>query len=102
MSSFVGMTGEASTPSKRIITLEECKKHVHETDCWLIIHGKVYDITKFVDEHPGGFDILLSSTGVNQFPPCNLNKTLGYYLLSMNFIWRLCIMNSAGLHLGYD
>ena len=25
--------------------------------------GKVYDVTKFLDEHPGGFDIILSNTG---------------------------------------
>jgi NAD(P)H-flavin reductase len=39
-------------------TMEEVSKHDKEGDCWLVIHDKVYDITKFVDEHPGGYIIL--------------------------------------------
>ncbi len=44
-------------------TLEEVKKHTTDKDCWLVIHGKVYDVTEFLEEHPGGFDIMLTSTG---------------------------------------
>lgn len=47
----------------RVITLDECQKHTTEDNCWLVIHGKVYDVSEFLDEHPGGFDIVLSSTG---------------------------------------
>ncbi|CAA0813055.1 Cytochrome b5 isoform E [Striga hermonthica] len=32
-------------------------------DCWLIISGKVYDVTPFMDDHPGGDEVLLSATG---------------------------------------
>jgi len=39
-------------------TMEEVSKHNVEGDCWLVISDKVYDITKFVDEHPGGYIIL--------------------------------------------
>ncbi|KAK9843402.1 hypothetical protein WJX81_000599 [Elliptochloris bilobata] len=48
---------------EQLISLEEVKKHTKEEDCWLVIHGRVHDVTKFLDEHPGGFDIILSSTG---------------------------------------
>lgn len=34
-------------------TLEELKEHTTESDCWLAIHGKVYNVTDFLDEHPG-------------------------------------------------
>jgi cytochrome b involved in lipid metabolism len=34
-------------------TLEELKQHTTETDCWLAINGKVYNVTDFLDEHPG-------------------------------------------------
>lgn len=44
-------------------TLEECAKHSTEKDCWLVIHGKVYDVTEFLDEHPGGYDIVVANTG---------------------------------------
>ncbi|KAH8343151.1 hypothetical protein KR059_005754 [Drosophila kikkawai] len=31
--------------------------------CWLIIKGNVYDVTKFLSEHPGGSDVLLEYGG---------------------------------------
>ena len=49
----------------RTITLKECQEHVREDDCWLVINGKVLDVTEFMDEHPGGLDILLQSTGAS-------------------------------------
>lgn len=52
-----------TTPTKKPYTLADLKAHVSEASCWVLIHGKVYDVTPFLDEHPGGFDIILSSTG---------------------------------------
>ncbi|XP_017043074.1 cytochrome b5 [Drosophila ficusphila] len=31
--------------------------------CWLIIKGNVYDVTKFLSEHPGGSEALLEYAG---------------------------------------
>eukprot|EP01062_Namystynia_karyoxenos_P070266 TRINITY_DN65657_c0_g1_i1.p1 TRINITY_DN65657_c0_g1~~TRINITY_DN65657_c0_g1_i1.p1 ORF type:complete len:575 (+),score=105.53 TRINITY_DN65657_c0_g1_i1:75-1799(+) len=31
--------------------------------CWTVIYGKVYDVTNFLDEHPGGDEILLRHAG---------------------------------------
>ncbi len=42
-----------ATPSRRIITLAELSAHSTEKDCWIAIHGKVYDVTNFLDSHPG-------------------------------------------------
>ena len=30
---------------------------------WAVIHDKVYDITNFLDEHPGGEEILIENAG---------------------------------------
>ena len=49
--------------STTVYTQEECSKHRSEKDCWLVIHGKVYDVTKFLDEHPGGYDIVVAASG---------------------------------------
>lgn len=38
-------------------------RHTKHTDCWFVIDGKVYDVTKFLDEHPGGEEILVDSSG---------------------------------------
>ncbi|KAG0461076.1 hypothetical protein HPP92_021373 [Vanilla planifolia] len=39
---------------KEVYTLSEVKNHSSREDCWLIINGKVYDVTKFLEDHPGG------------------------------------------------
>ncbi len=39
-------------------TLEDVTKHAVPTDCWLVASAKVYDVTSFVDKHPGGEKIL--------------------------------------------
>lgn len=41
--------------------MEEISKHKSETDAWVVVDGVVYDITRFVDTHPGGVEVDLSS-----------------------------------------
>lgn len=58
------MTADSTTASKQAVySLAQCAQHRSEKDCWLIIHGKVYDVTKFLDEHPGGYDIVVAASG---------------------------------------
>jgi cytochrome b involved in lipid metabolism len=45
------------------ITLEEVKKHSSATDCWAVISGSVYDLTKWAELHPGGPAIIRSLCG---------------------------------------
>ncbi|XP_075521126.1 cytochrome b5, seed isoform-like [Primulina tabacum] len=42
-------------------TFSEVSEHNTNKDCWLIINGKVYDVTKFLEDHSGGDEVLLSS-----------------------------------------
>ncbi|MEM5948106.1 cytochrome b5-like heme/steroid binding domain-containing protein [Spirochaetia bacterium 38H-sp] len=39
-------------------TMEEVKQHADAGECWLVIDDKVYDLTEFVNMHPGGKAIL--------------------------------------------
>ena len=45
------------------LTLEEVKKHDSPNDCWLIISGKVYEVSNYAKFHPGGKDIFYSLCG---------------------------------------
>lgn len=33
---------------------EIVKRHNSEEDCWIIVRGKVYDVTYYLNTHPGG------------------------------------------------
>lgn len=41
----------------KTFTAEEVAQHSGRDDLWFVIHGKVYDITNFMDEHPGGEEV---------------------------------------------
>lgn len=45
--------------------LEEVKKHDNQNELWMVIHNNVYDVTDFIDEHPGGAEILFDCGGVD-------------------------------------
>ena len=41
------------------------RTHNTSADCWIVIRGKVYDVSQYLSSHPGGADIILSSAGKN-------------------------------------
>ncbi|CAH1780457.1 unnamed protein product, partial [Owenia fusiformis] len=47
----------------KVYTLEEVKKHNNGKSSWIILHDKVYDVTRFLEEHPGGEEVLLEQSG---------------------------------------
>ncbi|GMH44926.1 hypothetical protein BSKO_12883 [Bryopsis sp. KO-2023] len=52
-----------------VITLEQCAEHTSRDSCWLAIDGKVYDVTEFLDDHPGGDDIIVEHAGKDATEP---------------------------------
>ncbi|KAK8754323.1 hypothetical protein OTU49_015612 [Cherax quadricarinatus] len=52
-------------PSTRVFTLAEVLTHKKSDSCWIVIHDRVYDVTKFLDEHPGGEEVLLEQAGTD-------------------------------------
>ncbi|XP_015588199.1 cytochrome b5-like [Cephus cinctus] len=47
----------------QIFTHDEVTRHNKEKDLWMIIHEGVYDLTKFLKEHPGGEEVLINLAG---------------------------------------
>uniref|UniRef100_A0A2N9H9Z2 Cytochrome b5 heme-binding domain-containing protein n=1 Tax=Fagus sylvatica TaxID=28930 RepID=A0A2N9H9Z2_FAGSY len=49
--------------SRRHISQEKLGKHNKRGDLWISIQGKIYDVTDWAKEHPGGEAPLLSLAG---------------------------------------
>jgi cytochrome b involved in lipid metabolism len=56
--------------STRCYTAEDVGRHNKAEDVWIILKGKVYDVTPYVNEHPGGAAILRNAGG---------DSTKGFY-----------------------
>lgn len=44
---------EENTPRENF-TLTEVALHANEQDCWMVLRGKVYNVTEHLPRHPGG------------------------------------------------
>ncbi|KAH7636337.1 cytochrome b5-like protein [Dermatophagoides farinae] len=44
-------------------TLAQVSEHWQTNDCWVVVEDLVYDITEFLDEHPGGQYIVMEHAG---------------------------------------
>ena len=47
------------------ITKEELEKHNNPQDLWLVIDNKVYDVTEYMNKHPGGKNSILKHAGTD-------------------------------------
>ncbi|KAM5263332.1 cytochrome b5 type B [Ctenodactylus gundi] len=57
--------GPGDDTSVTYYRLEEVAKHNTLEELWMVIHGRVYDVTLFLKEHPGGEEVLLEQAGVD-------------------------------------
>lgn len=48
---------------RKQIALDEVAYHDTMNDCWIVLYDRVYDITNFLELHPGGHDVLLEHAG---------------------------------------
>jgi cytochrome b involved in lipid metabolism len=65
------------------LTGEEVAKHNNAESCWVIVHGRAYDVTEFLPEHPGGPKIILKYAGkdaTEEYDPIHPPDTLDKFL----------------------
>lgn len=48
-----------------VYTLKQVSAHSTPSDLWVVIYNKVYDITEFVKDHPGGGEVLFDCGGAD-------------------------------------
>ncbi|XP_077268339.1 cytochrome b5 reductase 4 isoform X2 [Temnothorax americanus] len=55
------LTGVGGVP--QVVTLSELANHNKQTDAWIAIRGVVFNVTRYMDFHPGGVDELMRGVG---------------------------------------
>ncbi|KAI1084691.1 FMN-dependent dehydrogenase-domain-containing protein [Whalleya microplaca] len=79
--------------------LAEVRKHTSQDSCWMVLHGKVYDVTSFLLRHPGGKNILLKNSGrdasaaFDSVHPIEI-KILGEYLAPEQVLGEIDLSNT--------
>merc|ERR1719319_961782 len=62
---------ETTEKELKTYTMADVTSHNEEKDCWLIIGNannggpKVYDVTNYLNDHPGGSEVMLDLGGQN-------------------------------------
>jgi cytochrome b involved in lipid metabolism len=51
--------------NSRIYTWKEIQQHCVLNDCWLVVNNKVYDVTLFINHHPGGGESIMKHAGMD-------------------------------------
>ncbi len=54
---------ETTNPAAKGYTLAEVEAHNNTASCWAIIGSSVYDLTAWIDQHPGGPETIMSICG---------------------------------------
>ncbi|KAH7021978.1 FMN-dependent dehydrogenase-domain-containing protein [Ilyonectria destructans] len=76
----------------KLFSLPDLHHHQSEDDCWIAIHGNVYNITSFLGNHPGGKAIILRHAGTdatNAFEDVHPIELLDEYLTPDQLLGRL-------------
>ena len=55
----------SASPAAAEYTLDQVATHNSSGDCWTAIQGKVYDLTDWEDQHPGGAARIQSLCGID-------------------------------------
>jgi cytochrome b involved in lipid metabolism len=60
---LLSLATESVTLHTEKYTLDEIAKHNTEKSCWMQINNGVYDVTKYLKEHPAPYKVLLKHCG---------------------------------------
>ena len=56
-------SGTGGTTESTLIPIATLAQHASASDCWIAYKGKVYDMTSYLDRHPGGTNAIARYCG---------------------------------------
>merc|ERR1712014_71931 len=54
---------QAAVEESRYVSMDEVARHNTPDDCWVILHGNVYNLTEFAKRHLGGMELITRLAG---------------------------------------
>ncbi|AKM84379.1 TPA: hypothetical protein DCZ46_03460 [Candidatus Campbellbacteria bacterium] len=58
-----GNINNSAGVNNKLLGASVVAQHNKQSDCWMVVDGKVYNITSYMTAHPGGTQTLVSSCG---------------------------------------
>ncbi|KAE8190458.1 hypothetical protein CF335_g6351, partial [Tilletia laevis] len=88
-----------SSTTQRLIAPDEVAKNSTADSCWISYKGKVFDVSSFLEDHPGGDDYILKYAGKDiglamDDPDEHSHSDSAYELLDEFLIGRLARSDS--------
>ncbi len=74
-----------------VYSMDEVSQHNTETDLWIVIRGNVYNVTDFLDKHPGTRKPLLYYAGKDGTAGFENIKKHAAKAGMADFMARMCI-----------
>lgn len=72
---WVRNSASISPPVPRSISMRELRQHKKRDNAWVAVNGHVYDVTPYVEYHPGGAPMILSGAGKVRLSYIRFSKT---------------------------
>lgn len=63
-STRLSSTTTATMPIE-VLSMQEIAKHSTASSCWLLIEGKIYDVTPYIYRHPGNAETIIPTCGTD-------------------------------------
>ena len=74
-------TSPSPTAASQTLTMAQVSKHNTKSDCYLVVKNKVYDVSSYISQHPGGQGRIVSV--------CGQEVTGAFASIHSNYAWDL-------------
>jgi flavocytochrome c len=69
--------GQGKPSEIKLMSMKDVESHNTVADCWTVIEGKVYDLSSYAEDHPGGASAIKESCGKDSTKRFLVAHTLG-------------------------